>query len=145
MRNFRGAIASSLIAFATWAVATSPSPADTGSVHVLFSKAGVIAAIGNGTGVLTFRGRKYPFDVSGASLGATLALSVNEFVGEARNLRTADDLAGTYTAAGIAGALGAGAGTARLRNANGVVLVLRGPRLGVEFSASLARVTITMK
>ena len=87
MCNFRGAIASSLIACAAWMATTSPSPADTGSVHVLFSKAGIIAAVGNGTGVLTFHGKKYPFDVWGASFGATLALSVNEFVGRAENLR----------------------------------------------------------
>jgi hypothetical protein len=41
--------------------------------------------------------------------------------------------------------LGAGAGAVRLRKANGVVLVLHGPKLGAELSASLARVTITMK
>jgi hypothetical protein len=145
MRNFRGAIAYTLITFVEWMATTNASLADTGRVHVLFSKAGVIAAIGSGTGVLTFHGKKYPFDVSGASLGATLALSVNEFVGQAENLSNPGDLAGTYTALGAAGALVAGAGAARLRNSNGVVLVLRGPRLGVELSASLARVTITMK
>ncbi|MDI4234603.1 hypothetical protein AAFX91_19315 [Bradyrhizobium sp. 31Argb] len=145
MRDFRSAIASSLIAFAAWTATTSPSPADTGSVHVLFSKAGIIAAVGNGTGVLTFHGKKYPFDISGASFGATLALSIDEFVGQAQNLRNPGDLAGTYTAVGAAGALVAGAGAVRLQNANGVVLVLSGPRLGVELSASLARITITMK
>ncbi|WP_027580372.1 hypothetical protein [Bradyrhizobium sp. Ai1a-2] len=145
MRDLRGAIASSLMTFAAWMATTGPSLADTGTVHVLFSKAGIIAAVGNGTGVLTFRGRQYPFDVWGASFGATLALTVNEFVGQAQNLRNPGDLAGTYTAVGAAGALVAGAGAARLRNANGVVLVLRGPRLGVELSASLARVTITMR
>ncbi|MGX9429525.1 MULTISPECIES: hypothetical protein [Bradyrhizobium] len=145
MRDLRSAIASGLMAFAAWTVTTSPSPADTGSVHVLFSKAGIIAAVGNGTGVLTFHGKKYPFDVSGASFGATLALSIDEFVGQAQNLHNPGDLAGTYTAVGAGGALVAGAGAVRLQNANGVVLVLSGPRLGVELSASLARITITMK
>jgi len=35
-------------------------------------------------------------------------------------------------------------GVARLRNANGVILVVRGPRLGAGLSLNLARVTITM-
>ena len=60
------------------------------------------------------------------------------------DLRAPGDLAGTYTAVGAGGALAAGAGAVRLRNANGVILVLRGPKLGAELSASLARVTITM-
>ena len=145
MRNFRGAIASALMALAAWTATANPSQADTGTVHVLFSKAGVIAAVGNGKGELTFHGKNYLFEVSGASLGATLGLTVGEFVGRALNLRTPGDLAGIYTAAGAGAALWAVAGAARLRNANGVVLVLHGPKLGMELSASLARVTITMK
>jgi hypothetical protein len=145
MRNFRSAIASALLTLAAWTATANPSQADTGTVHVLFSKAGVIAAVGNGKGELAFHGKKYLFEVSGSSLGATLGLTVSEFVGRALNLRTPGDLAGTYTAAGAGAALGAGAGAVRLRKANGVVLVLHGPKLGAELSASLARVTITMK
>jgi hypothetical protein len=131
--------------FLAWAETATPCHADTGTLHVLFSKAGVIAAIGNGTGVLTYHGKRYPFEVSGASFGATLELSVNELVGAALNLRNAGDLAGIYTASGAGGALGAGAGGVRLRNPNGVVLLLQEPKLGVGLSASLARVTIAMK
>jgi hypothetical protein len=89
--------------------------------------------------------KKYPFEVYGASFGATLELSVSEFVGRALNLRSPGDLAGTYTAAGAGGALVAGAGGVRLRNANGVVLALHGPKLGVALSANLVRITIAMR
>src|SRR6266404_6759045 len=145
MRNLCSAIASGLVTVAAWTATVNPSLADTGTVHVLFSKAGIIAAVGSGMGVLVFHGKKYPFEASGASLGATLGMSVNEFVGRAQNLRTASDLAGTYTGVGAAGAFVAGAGVVRLRNADGVILVLKGPKLGAELSASLSRVTITMK
>ena len=145
MRDFRNAIACALMTLTIWTATANPSQADTGTVHVLFSKAGVVVAVGSGKGELTFHGKKYLFEVSGASLGATLGLSVTEFVGRALNLRAPGDLAGTYTAASAGGALVAGAGAARLRNANGVILVLQGPKLGAELSASLARVTITMK
>jgi hypothetical protein len=70
-------------------------------------------------GVLTFHGKTYPFEVSGASFGATLALTVSEFEGRALNLNSPGDLAGNYIAVG--------AGVARLRNRNGVTLVLHGP------------------
>jgi len=55
-----------------------------------------------------------------------------------------EDLAGNYIAVGAAGAIVGGAGVARLRNAKGVILVVRGPKLGVGLSVNLARVTITM-
>ena len=142
MCNFRIAIMSALMTLAALTATVNPSQADTGTVHVLFSKAGVIAAVGNGTGVLTFHGKKYPFEVYGASFGATLELSVSEFVGRALNLRSPGDLA---TAAGAGGALVAGAGGVRLRNANGVVLALHGPKLGVALSANLVRITIAMR
>ena len=108
MCNFRIATMFALMTLAALTATVNPSQADTGTVHVLFSKAGVIAAVGNGTGVLTFHGKKYPFEVYGASFGATLELSVSEFVGRALNLRSPGDLAGTYTAAGAGGALVAG-------------------------------------
>ena len=122
----------------------NPSQADTGSVRVVFGTAGIIAAAGNGRGMLTFHGRTYPFEISGASVGATLALTVSELEGRALNLRTPGDLAGNYIAVGAGGALVGGMGVARLRNANGVVLSVRGPRLGAGLSISLARVTIRM-
>ena len=114
-------------------------------MHVLFSTAGIVAGVGNGEGTLTFHGKTYPFEVSGASVGATLALTVSEVEGRALNLRTPGDLAGRYIAVGAGGAIVGGVGVARLRNRNGVILVVSGPKLGAGLSVSLARVTITMK
>jgi lipid-binding SYLF domain-containing protein len=125
------------------AIAT-PIQAETGTVHVVFKKAGFVLGVGGGRGVLTFRGREYPFKVSGASLGATIGASATRFVGKALNLREPRDVAGTYGVAGVGGALASGAGSVQLMNANGVVLQLNGPKMGFEVSASLAGVTITM-
>jgi hypothetical protein len=55
-------------------------------VRVLFSTAGVIAGVGDGRGTLTFHGKTYPFGVSGASFGATVALTVTDLEGRALNL-----------------------------------------------------------
>jgi lipid-binding SYLF domain-containing protein len=123
----------------------TPSRAETGRVSVVFTKGGFIVGVGGGQGVLTFRGRHYPFKVSGASIGATIGASTSKLVGTASNLRSPGDIAGTYTAAGAGGALAAGAGGVQLQNANGVILQLSGPKVGVELSASLAGVTITMQ
>jgi len=122
----------------------TPSRAGTGTVSVVFTKAGFVIGVGGGHGVLTYHGERYPFRVSGASLGATIAASTTKLVGTAMNLRGPRDITGTYSALGVGGALAAGAGGVQLQNANGVILNLTGAKVGVELSTSLARVTITM-
>ena len=88
MRDFRSVITSAFVALAAWTATVNPSQADTGTVRVLFGTAGVVAGVGDGQGTLTFHGKTYPFGVSGASFGATLALTVSELEGRALNLRT---------------------------------------------------------
>jgi len=56
-----------------WSGTITPSQADTGTLRVVFGKAGLVAAVGSGEGVLTFHGKRYGFLVAGASIGATLA------------------------------------------------------------------------
>jgi hypothetical protein len=43
MRDFRSVIAAAFLALAAWTATVNPSQADTGTVHVLFSTAGVVA------------------------------------------------------------------------------------------------------
>ncbi|WP_430642175.1 hypothetical protein [Bradyrhizobium jicamae] len=119
--------------------------ADTGTVSVVFTKGGFIVDVGGGQGVLTFRGKRYPFTVSGMSLGLSIGASTSKFVGRALNLRRAGDLAGSYVVAGAGGAVAGGAGGAQLQNANGVILQLSGARIGAEVSAAVGGVTITMQ
>ena len=144
MCDFRGVITSVFLALAACTATVNPSQADTGTVRVLVGTVGVVGGVADGKGTLTFHGKTYPFVVSGVSLGATLTLTVSEFQGQAVNLRTPGDLAGNYIAVGAGGAIVGGVGIARLRNAKGVTLVVRGPKLGAGLSVSLARVTITM-
>jgi hypothetical protein len=144
MRNFRSVVTSALLALTVWMATVNPSQADTGTVRVLFGTSGVVVGVGNGKGTLTFHGKTYPFEASGVSFGPTLTLTLSELVGRAMNLRTPGDLAGNYIAVGAGGAVVGGLGVARLRNANGVVLLVRGPKLGAGLSVNLARVTITM-
>ena len=144
MRDFRGVTTSIVLALAASTAAANPSRADSGTVQVLFSTAGVVVGIGDGTGTLTFHGKTYPFRVSGASFGATLAMTVTDLEGHALNLHAPGDLAGKYIGVGAGAAVVGGIGVARLRNANGVILVVRGSKLGAGVSIHLAGVTITM-
>jgi len=129
---------------------STPLHAETGSVAVVFTKGGLILGVGGGEGVLTFRGKHYPFTVSGISVGATIGASTTKLVGRALNLRGPESIEGTYSAVGAGGALAGGAGSVRLRNTNGVItngviLQLSGPKVGVELSAAVAGVTIRLK
>ncbi|MDE5455410.1 hypothetical protein GWE18_21735 [Bradyrhizobium sp. CSA112] len=129
----------------TSAAVATPVRAENGTVSVVFTKGGFILGVGGGEGVLTFRGKRYPFTVSGMSVGFTIGASTTKFVGRAVNLRSPGDLAGTYAVVGAGGALAAGAGGVQLQNAKGVILQLSGPRVGVEASAAVGGVTIAMQ
>ena len=134
-----------LACFLTSAGLATPTFAETGSVAVIFTKGGFIVGVGGGEGVLLLRGKRYPFTVSGMSLGATIGASTTTFVGRALNLRGPASIEGTYSAVGAGGALAGGAGGVQLQNANGVILQLSGPKVGLEVSAAVAGVTIRLK
>jgi hypothetical protein len=125
-------------------MATS-AQAETGAVRVVFTKGGFIIGVGGGHGVLTFRGRHYPFRVSGMSIGATIGASTTNLVGHALNIRSPGDIAGNYGAIGAGGALAAGAGGVQLQNEKGVILQLHGAKVGVELSAAVGGVQIALE
>jgi hypothetical protein len=79
------------------------------------------------------------------SVGATIGASTTEVVGRARNLHSPGDLAGTYSAIGAGIAVAGGAGGVALSNSRGVVLELHGVRVGLQLSAAVGGVTITMR
>jgi hypothetical protein len=125
---------------------SSPSLAQqSGIVRLEIVKAGFIVGVSGGKGVLIYKGRRYSLGVGGVSLGATVGASKAVLSGRAYNLRNAGDIAGTYGAATTGVAVLRGRGAARLRNARGVVLELRGREVGVEFSLDLSGMTIALR
>jgi len=125
--------------------ATSSFAQSSGHVRVKFAKAGLMLSAGGGTGVLTYRGRDYPFIVSGLSLGVAAGGSVSRLEGSASGIKQVSDFAGTYGAVGAGGAFVGGAGGVRIGNDKGVVIALRGPRAGMEFAANISRIVISLK
>jgi hypothetical protein len=124
---------------------STPSRAETGQVAVVFTKGGFIVGVGGGEGVLLLRGHKYPFTVSGMSVGFTIGASTTKLVGRALNLRGPESIEGSYAVGGAGGAIAAGAGAVQLQNGNGVILQLSGPKVGAELSAAVGGVTISLK
>src|SRR5712672_3240432 len=136
MRKFAASVALVALLLGVAAVST-PSRAETGQVAVVFTKGGFIIGVGGGEGVLVFRGKRYPFTVSGMSVGFTIGASTTKFVGRALNLQGPASIEGSYSAAG--------AGGVQLQNANGVILQLSGPKVGAEVSAAVGGVTVRLK
>lgn len=124
----------------------TPSFAQSGGhVRVKIVKAGLLLGGGAGNGVLTWQGRRYPFRVTGMSFGITAGATVGRLEGWASGIKAIDDFAGTYSSVGGGGALVGGAGGAHLRNDHGVVMVLQGPKAGLEMAANLSAITISLK
>ncbi|WP_249780226.1 hypothetical protein [Bradyrhizobium sp. dw_411] len=119
--------------------------AETGTVRVVFTKGGFIVGVGGGHGVLYFRGHRYPFRVSGMSVGFTIGASTTQLSGHALNLRNPGDIQGSYGVIGAGGALAAGAGGVQLQNERGVILQLAGGKVGVELSAAVGGVSIVLE
>ena len=122
-----------------------PSRAETGQVAVVFTKGGFILGVGGGEGVLTLRGKRYPFTGSGMSVGFTIGASTAKLIGQAMNLTGPASIEGSYSAIGAGGAVAAGAGGVQLQTANGVILQLSGPMVGAEVSAAVDGLTLRLK
>lgn len=136
--------AAAFAAAAVLMVATLPAQADTGAVRFRVGSAGFIVGVGGGSGTLTFRGKTYPLRIGGVSVGM-IGISSADLVGRARNLRQASDIAGTYTAVGAGLAVAGGAATARMQNANGVILEVKGTKVGFSASIDLSGLSISMQ
>ena len=133
-----------LMVVAVSATITTPSRAIMGTVRVTVAKAGFIVGGGAGKGVLTYRHRNYPFTIHGLSLGVTVGGSINKLVGRADYINELSDFAGVYSAVGAGGAFAGGVGGVQLRNAKGVTITLQGPKGGLEVSANITKVVITL-
>ena len=124
--------------------APSLSYAESGSVSMRISKVGFIVGVGGGSGTLTFKGKHYRLSIGGVSAGTIGVASMN-LVGTATNLRTAADIAGSYSVASAGLAVAGGGKVATLQNANGVVLQLQGPQVGFEASPAVSGLTIGLR
>jgi hypothetical protein len=79
------------------------------------------------------------------SVGATIGASATKLVGKAKYLHAVGDFPGSYRSIGAGGAVAGGLGAVRLKNTKGVVLELGGPKVGLELSAAVGGIRITME
>lgn len=132
------------VALTVWMGSVMPSHAISGTVRVTIAKAGFVLGAGGGRGVLTFRHRNYPFTVQGLSLGITAGASINKLVGRADYVNELSDFSGSYSVVGAGAAMVGGVSGVQLKNDKGVIITLQGFKGGLEVSANITRVVITL-
>ena len=97
-----------------------------------------------GKGVLTYKGKDYPFKVEGLSVG-DVGVTKADAVGKVYNLKKRSDFNGTYTSAAAQGTLGGGAGVSTMKNQNGVVINLESTTQGVNVKVAGEGVKFTLE
>lgn len=97
-----------------------------------------------GKGVLTFKGKTYPFKVDGLSAVGAGVEKISG-TGNIYNLTSLADFPGIYGAAGGGASLGKmGSGSASLKNDKGVVIEFKAKESGLEVNLAAGGVTIAM-
>jgi hypothetical protein len=93
-----------------------------------------VTGLGAGSGVLTFRGRSYPFTLTGSLIGLG-AISTLQASGEVYNLRDISQFSGPWIQGTGSLAITAKAtGEIWLENRNGVIMRLSAAQAGLTFS-----------
>jgi hypothetical protein len=135
-----------LMLLALGLAAPTPSLAQAaGHVSAKIVKAGLLIGGGAGSGLLTYRGKTYPFKISGLSFGITAGATVGRLDGWASGIREVGDFAGTYSSVGGGFALVGGVNGVHLRNEKGVTIVLQGPKAGLELAANISQIAIALR
>jgi hypothetical protein len=124
---------------------SSVTHADSGIVRISVFKAGWFIGGSGGSGMLIFRGRRYPLSIGGLSAGLVFGASGAHLVGRVRNIFTASDVAGVYGAAGAGGAVVVGASAIVLTNEKGAVLSLSGQQVGLIANLDLSGMAISLR
>jgi hypothetical protein len=115
----------------------------TGKVTLETMSVGAGLGMTWGEGVLEFRGEKYPFTVTGFSIGDVGVAKILA-KGEVYNLKNVDQFAGVFMAAVAGGTLGGGAGAAAMKNQNGTNMVWTSTSQGLNFSLAQAGMTVKL-
>jgi hypothetical protein len=123
----------------------SYSQAQQASINIEIVSGGFIVGLAGGSGTLTYMGKRYPLRVGGVSIGATIGASKTRLIGQVYNLRRVSNIEGTYGATEVGYSAIRGKSAARLKNSKRVILQVRGRQVGLEVSADLSGMQISLR
>jgi len=97
-----------------------------------------------GSGTLTYKGKTYPVDVKGLTVG-DVGITKIEASGKVYNLKNVDDFNGNYTAAGAGVTAAGGASAAVMKNQNGVTVEMVATTQGAKVTIGAGGVDMKIK
>ena len=97
-----------------------------------------------GKGVLTYKGKTYPFKVEGLSVGE-VGVTKAEASGNVFTLKKVEDFSGIYRAAGVGGTAVKGGEATALQNENGVVIELKSATKGASLKLALEGLKLALE
>ena len=95
-------------------------------------------------GTLTYKGKTYPVDVKGLSVG-DVGITKVEASGKVHNLKNLADFDGNYTAVAAGATVAGGGSVTAMKNQNGVSVELVATTQGVKFALGGAGVDMKIK
>lgn len=136
-----GSIAASVAVAAPAARSNQPDATATFSTETV----AVGARYTWGRGVLTFRGRTYPFKVSGLGI-VGVGVSKVHGVAEVYHLKSPADFAGSYGRAAIGASIGKSGGvSSTMSNEHGVVINVHARERGIQVNVGVGGMHIKMR
>jgi hypothetical protein len=122
-----------------------PTDKPSGRIKIQQLQIAFVASGSLGGGTLTYKGRAYPIQIGGLGVGGVGASRLNAS-GDVYGLQKLSDFSGAYLELKTGWALGdKGKGRVWLRNANGVLIKLKGAREGLQLATGASGVVITLK
>lgn len=116
-----------------------------GTVQLRMVRAAYIGSAGAGSGTLEFRGRRYPFNITGGGIGGIGAAEI-EASGEVYGLREVSQFPGAYAEARTGAALGTvSTGELWLQNEAGVIMRLAARQQGLMLSLGADAMVIALQ
>ena len=103
-----------------------------GTVRITGKSIAVGIGFSWGSGVLTYKGKEYPFSITGLSAG-DIGVTSTEISGEVFNLKNVDDFNGNYTSFNAGVTIAGGGGGATMKNQSGVVMNVVATTQGLNF------------
>jgi hypothetical protein len=97
-----------------------------------------------GKGVLSYKGKEYPFKVAGLSVG-DVGITKAEAEGKVYNLKKLEDFNGNFVSAAAEATVGLGAGATAMKNDKGVVIHLFPKTKGVNLKLAGEGVNFTLE
>jgi hypothetical protein len=124
-----------------------PAQAPDGAVKITSRMVAPGIGLSWGDGVLTYKGRDYPFTFKATGLFRDVdpAIAAAELSGEVLNLKNPEDLSGTYHKVEPATPQSGSASRATIRNQKGVVLNLTSSIAGRKFDLAREGMEIELK